>query len=175
MSMRHTFKVASWEIKRNMKNKSFIIGLFLTPIIIALFMIVPSLFGDSEPDKVDVFIDDELNIFDDLKKIVNNNDFLYWDLHETNLSKANMIDQLASDANMAYFSLTESTLAEGTVKVYTTDDIDDSFMNQIDSLNEPLRQLQLKQLGFSEDQVNVISRGIAFQGESVGDEPVEKE
>lgn len=41
--MRNTMKVVRWEIKRNMKNKSFITGLFLTPAIFALFFFLPSL------------------------------------------------------------------------------------------------------------------------------------
>jgi len=84
--MRNTLKVAKWEVKRNMKNKSFIIGLFITPLIIALFMIVPTFF-DSEPDTVDVFINDELEIFNELKTFVESNDFLHWEMHETSLTE----------------------------------------------------------------------------------------
>src|SRR5690625_1637857 len=43
--MRNKMKVVRWEIKRNMKSKSFVIGLFLTPAMIALFLFLPSLFN----------------------------------------------------------------------------------------------------------------------------------
>src|SRR5690625_570465 len=173
--MRNTLKVAKWEVKRNMKNKSFIIGLFITPIIIALFMIIPSFFTESEPESVNVFINDELNIFNDLKAIVDNNEFLFWELHETALSEEDMFEQLNSEENAVYFSLTESTLEDGNVTVYTSNHIDDYFMNQIEFLEEPLRQLQLKKLGFSETEVGVISRGISFHDESVSNVSIEED
>ena len=172
--MRNTLKVAKWEVKRNMKNKSFIIGLFLTPLIIALFMIVPNFFGDSEEETVDVFIKDELNIIDDIKMIVQNNDFLNWEIHETDLDEESVLEQLDSTENMAYFSLTESTLVEGTVIVYTSDDIDGYFVNQTGFLEEPLKQLQLEQLDFSPEELEIISRGIAFESVS-SDEDVNDE
>src|SRR5699024_2703788 len=121
--MRNTLKVAKWEVKRNMKNKSFIIGLFITPLIIALFMIVPTFF-DSEPDTVDDFINDELEIFNELKTFVESNDFLHWEMHETSLTEKDLLEQINSEENMAYFSLTKNNLEEGTVTVYTSDDID---------------------------------------------------
>jgi len=50
--MNNTMKVVRWEIKRNMKSKSFVIGLFLTPAMFALVLFLPSFFkganGSSE-------------------------------------------------------------------------------------------------------------------------------
>src|SRR5690625_4841714 len=171
--MRNALKVAKWEVKRNLKNKSFLIGLFITPIIIALFIIVPSLFGDSEPDQVNVFINDELNIFDDLKEIVDHNEFLYWEIQKTNSSAEEMIEQLNHEENTAYFSLNEKTLEEGSVKVFMSNDMDDYFVSQLGFLEEPLRQLQLKQFGFSDDEVLMIAQGFTFQSELVEDIPAD--
>lgn len=44
--MHNAMKVVRWEIKRNVKNKSFVVGLLLTPAIFALFFILPSLLGE---------------------------------------------------------------------------------------------------------------------------------
>lgn len=41
--MHHTMKVVRWEIKRNLNNKSFVIGLFLTPALFVVFFFVSSL------------------------------------------------------------------------------------------------------------------------------------
>lgn len=41
--MHNTMKVVRWEVKRNLKSKSFVYGLFLTPAIFALFLFLPSL------------------------------------------------------------------------------------------------------------------------------------
>lgn len=48
LSMHNTMKVVRWEIKRNVKNKSFIIGLFLTPAIIAMFLFLPTLWQEEK-------------------------------------------------------------------------------------------------------------------------------
>ena len=39
--MKHMWKIAKWEIMRNLTNKQFIIGLLLTPLIMAPFAVVP--------------------------------------------------------------------------------------------------------------------------------------
>lgn len=46
--MHNTMKVVRWEIKRNLKSKSFVIGLFLTPAIFALFLFLPSLLNKDD-------------------------------------------------------------------------------------------------------------------------------
>src|SRR5690625_4952849 len=139
--MRNTMKVARWEIKRNLKNKSFIIGLFITPILFALFAIIPSLFASSE-EPVDVFIKDELNIYSSIKANVEQSDYLEWELNETDLDEVSIFDQLEARKNIAYIPLTEESLDSGTITVYTSENIEDSFPNQLDVIKDPLKQLQ---------------------------------
>src|SRR5699024_5665022 len=51
--MNNTMKVVRWEIKRNMKSKSFLIGLFLTPAMFALVLFLPSFFkGTNESSEM---------------------------------------------------------------------------------------------------------------------------
>ena len=47
MISRKAFSVARWEFVERVKTKSFIIGLFLTPAIMALFSVVPSLLREN--------------------------------------------------------------------------------------------------------------------------------
>lgn len=161
--MRNTLKVAKWEIKRNMKNKSFIISLFLTPIIFLVFALVPSFFSDSDPDPIEVFIKDELQLFDTLQAIVNESEHINWDMNKTDLDDQAMIDDVESRENTVYISLIEETIENGTVHIYTSDDIDSQFMNEVHVLEGPLRELQLAQLGLSENELNIISHGIVFE------------
>lgn len=58
--MRNTMKVVRWEIKRNMKSKSFVIGLFLTPAMFALFLFLPILFNGSNEATMDGMIASEI-------------------------------------------------------------------------------------------------------------------
>src|SRR5690625_5639844 len=110
--MRQTFKIAAWEIKRNMKNKSFIISLFLTPAIIALFIFIPTLFddSDSDPETIHIFVDDELGVFPMLESITTGDELTNWDLKETTLTHDEVIEQLKEEEQAAYVSLNENVL-----------------------------------------------------------------
>lgn len=165
--MRNTLKVAKWEIKRNMKNKSFIIGLFITPLIFLFFMIAPSFFGNSEAETVTILVKDELNAIEDMNRMLEKSESLQWEVHETNDNEESILEQLYSAENTAYIHLTKSMLDEGIVTVYTSKGIDDLFVNQMNLLIEPLRQLQLQQLDLSAEELDVIMNGIAIKVESM--------
>ncbi|GAK10210.1 hypothetical protein [Geomicrobium sp. JCM 19038] len=48
-------KVAKWEIKRNLQNKTFIISTFVTPAIFLFFLFIGSLVGgNDEPDMTEM-------------------------------------------------------------------------------------------------------------------------
>lgn len=74
--MRNAMKVAKWEIKRNLKNKSFLIGMFLTPVLFLGFFFLSSLIGGSDDggDVTQVFVQDELGVFETLQEIVETSD-----------------------------------------------------------------------------------------------------
>src|SRR5699024_9609258 len=132
----------------NMKNKSFIISLFLTPLIFLFFAVVPSLFSDSDDDvePIDVFVKDELQLVDEMRTIVEQNEFLNWKVQETELDEESILTQVKSADRIVYIPLTSTALDEGLIDVYTSEDIEDEFMNQIGFIEEPLRQQQFEKL-----------------------------
>ncbi|MBD7985687.1 ABC transporter permease [Sporosarcina sp. Sa2YVA2] len=161
--MRNSFKVAKWEIKRNMMNKSFIISLLLTPAFFALFYFVPQLFGGNDEKKmIDVFIADELGVAQDIEQLVKDEQ-LHWKVHVTDLSEDEMGQQAALEENAVYIPLTEQALNDGVVQVYKGEDVDESFLFEAYMLEAPLRQLQLDQLDLSDEQKNVIAKGVSVQ------------
>lgn len=162
--MRNSMKVARWELKRNLKNKSFIIGLFLTPAIFALFLIVPSLFSEDEADEeVHLFVKDELNIFDELQAIADDSDWEHITMEETDLDHDSMLDYIFTEEGTAYLELREEQMKEGSMPLYVNDDVDDFFAFQISELEGPIQQLQLENLGLTEDEINIVSSGVAFE------------
>src|SRR5690625_1295927 len=173
--MRNTMKVAKWEIKRNMKNKSFIISLFLTPLIFLFFAVVPGLFSDSDDvEPIDVFVKDELQLIDELRAAVEQNDFLDWKVQETELDEASILTRVKNSDRIVYIPLTSTALDEGLIDVYTSEDIEDEFMNQVGFIEEPLRRLQFEELGLSAEELEVISRGIAFESHVEGSDDADE-
>ncbi|MCJ8010059.1 ABC transporter permease [Lederbergia wuyishanensis] len=168
--MRNSLKVAKWEIKRNMMNKSFIISLLLTPALFMFFFFVPQLFsgGDDNADTVKVFVLDELGVWDDVKAIVETQD-LNWDLLLTEVTEPEMQEQVTDTENTVYIPLTEKTLNEGLINLYMSEDVSENFVYEAYTLEAPLRQLQIDRLGLSEEQKNVIAKGISVQQADLGE------
>ncbi|RDW20437.1 ABC transporter permease [Oceanobacillus chungangensis] len=162
--MRNSRKVAKWEIKRNLKNKSYIIGLFLTPLLMILGFTLPGLFSSDEDNSelTQVYIHDELNLYTDIESIADEIG-LNWQLNQTDLSEAEATSALEDSENTAYLFLTEQVLTDGVVPVYTSEEIDNAFMNEVQLLTTPLQTLQLEQLGLSPEQLAVVSNGVVFE------------
>lgn len=170
--MRNSLKVAKWEVKRNMKNKSFLIGLFLTPLIIAVFMIVPALFTDHDDDdeSVTVYIHDQLEIFQELKNIVEKNEFLAWELTETDLTVEEMEEKFLTEENSIFITLDEETLDASQIEVFLSEDIDEYLLAQLNIIEEPIKERQLQRYGFQEEDLELISKQINFDFNFVTDD-----
>lgn len=169
--MRNSMKVAKWEIKRNMMNKSFIISLFLTPVIFMFFFFVPQLFdGNDKPEVVHVFVQDELGVWDNIHAAVEGQGLSNWDLQLTDLNETEMQEQVGDAENTVYIPLTEQAINEGTIQIYMSDDVEDNFIYEASTLEAPLRELQIERLGLSDDQRAVIAKGVTIeQGEVISE------
>jgi len=156
-------KVARWELKRNLKNKSFIIGLFLTPAILAFFMIVPSLFSSDEGvEDVHLFVKDELDVFPLLEDMVTEEEWDHITIEETVLDHDTVLQNVFDESGTAYLEISEEHMAKGAIPLYVNDDINEAFMFQISILEEPIRNIQLDRLGLSNEEIEIISQGVSF-------------
>lgn len=166
--MSNSLKVAKWEIKRNMKNKSFLISLFITPIIFLLFAFVPTWLEkfEDKSEPVKVWVNDELQVFSELEKMVSSQN-LDWKLEKTDKTEEAILDELKEAENAVYIPLTQKALSEGIVQIYESDEVDPSFMQQVQILGAFLQQLQFYQLNLSEEQIALITKGITFKEVSV--------
>ncbi|WP_067727989.1 ABC transporter permease [Oceanobacillus damuensis] len=177
--MRNSMKVAKWEIKRNLKNKTFIIGLFITPILFLVFMFIGSMFGDSdtaESETTTVFINDQLDVYPALQEVVEQSE-LNWEMQTTELNESEVTD-LDKEENTAYIFIDEVGLQSGIIPVYTSDEIDPYFINQVQLLSAPLQAIKISQLGLSEEEAATVMQGVAFietteETASVGESPDE--
>jgi len=152
--MRNSLKVAKWEIKRNMTNKSFIISMLSTPIIFLAFFFIPMLFqSDSDENShVQVLLYDELGVFDDVVEVVDAAEKTNWTVVNTEMQEAEMLKELADKEQSVYLVMTEEALEQGQVKMYMTEDIEDSFPFEATILEQPLRELQMEKMGLTDTQ-----------------------
>lgn len=176
-------KIAKWEIKRNMKNKTFLIGLFLTPILIVAFFLIGSLFDEDnneESEQLTVYVNDQLELFSGLEETIEQSG-LNIALEKTELSESEVENALQESENTAYIFIDQRAINEGSVPVYSSEDMDPFFINQIQILEVPLKAAQMANLGLNEEQLAIISSTIHFEEisfadmESQGEPSVEEE
>ena len=161
--MRNSMKVARWEIKRNMKNKSFLIGLFITPILFLAIMFIGSMFNDSDSDDAEsttVFVNDQLGVYSSLEETARQSEF-NWEMQRTELTESEVSDMTESE-NTAYIFIDDQALNSGTVPVYMSEEIDPLFMSQVQVLSTPLQAMKIADLGFSEEEAATALQGVAF-------------
>lgn len=169
--MNKTMKVAKWEIKRNLKNKSFLVSLFLTPLLFIGFMLVGSLLDDSEEsDAADktttIYIKDELQVFPLLEETVRQFE-LNFELQKTDIAEDAVKGELEDSEETAYIFLTEKGLETGVFPVYTSTEMVPFFESQIQIFSETIKSVHLRQLGLSDEQLAEISRPFVFEQKSV--------
>lgn len=165
--MRNTKKVAKWEIKRNMKNKTFLIGLFISPILFLAFYLIPDLFNNSDEDTVSttVFVNDQLGVYGDLEATVDQAG-AEWELQPTDISEEQAAEALESEENSAYVFIDERAFEGGVLPVYQSEEISPAFINEVQLLGAPLQAMQIEELGLTAEEASVIAQGVVFEDAS---------
>ncbi|RKQ15838.1 ABC transporter permease [Oceanobacillus bengalensis] len=173
--MRNSMKIAKWEVKRNMKNKTFIVGLFLTPIIIVAFMFIGTLFGDDteEPEQTMVFVNDQLDIFPILQEAINQSGY-NWEMHVTDIEESEVNAELDGSENTAYIFIDDRALETSTVPVYMSEEINQFFINQVQILESPIKTMQMAELGISDEELAIVSSSIVFEDASMEETATEE-
>lgn len=112
------FDIVRWEVGRTLKNKQFIMGMFLSPLIMALFMGVPSLLGRFQPAPTYTYaVVDEINAFEMLENYT-----AAGNVRLVPVPNSKTAAERVSNQNYdGYFVIDESFTATGRVNIYTED------------------------------------------------------
>ena len=166
--MHNTKKVAKWEIKRNLKNKSFIIGMFLTPIIFLAFFLLPDLFrSDDKAATTTVYVNDQLGVYDQFEAVASKTE---WRMEQTDITEMEATNALEGRDDAAYVFIDEKAVETGIVPVYTNKKTSSAFMDEVQLLGGPLQMLQIEQIGLTPAEASVVAQGIVFVDVSEGKE-----
>lgn len=161
-------KVAKWEIKRNLKNKSFIISLFLTPIIFVLFGFLGGMMAEDSEYSSDgkIYVNDQMGVFESLQATVKQYE-LPFELKKTDVKEADVEKKLADKEDTAYLFINEQAFTEGTLLLYTSEDFSSVLSSQLQMLAEPIKGIQIQQLGLTQEQLAAIAKPVTIQAVSV--------
>ncbi len=113
--MKETWKIAKWEVMRNLRNKQFIIGLLLTPIIMAMFSGVPRLLERwNQPAVSTYYVLDQAQGMQGLSEMSLGNVLL-----KSYAGSAETIEQSVREAEVAgYFSLHHGFFETGELELF---------------------------------------------------------
>jgi ABC-2 type transport system permease protein len=157
--MRNAWKIASWEVLRNLTNKQFIFGLIITPLIMALFIVVPVFLERmNQPSEITYYVVDELGAADTLKELLPTHVVLVEaepgsDLRELVLSKK----------GAGYFLLQESFVTTGQLELFYNDSNSQAVSPLRQALTALLQQLRLAGSGVSPEELALLTASAQVQ------------
>ncbi len=166
-TLKKTFKITGWEVMRNLRNKQFIIGIFLTPVLILLFGGLPTLLDRIDrPEERQVFYLNETEAVLDLDDGPLNELVL----QEYQGSREG-IQEAASEAGAdGYFILDDSFFEEGQLTLYTFEATTASFAGLQALLNDSLQQYRMEEYGLEREVVAEVTAVAQLQVSSLAED-----
>lgn len=158
--MNDSMKVASWEIKRNAKNKSFLLSIILTPLMMVLFGGLPTLLSLLETSQVQrVYIQDELGIYQDVRAQIPEDEveLVLFDGATEELSET-----IAGQTNTSYVVIDQTVLDTGIITLVTADEGLPDLSSLRQALSEQLLNLKMRELGLEPEQIESITKEYIF-------------
>lgn len=158
--MKKSARIAGWEIMQNLRNKQFIIGVFLTPLLILLFGGLPTLLGQISEPPVRTFyyaVESE-----ELERHFNT---AAADLNERFSFNRYQgpAGEIRSEAETAgadgYFVLDEEFTGGGSVDLYTFDTPLETFAPLERVFSETLQQYRIERHGVERELVQELTAG----------------
>ncbi len=151
--MKNSWKVAQWEILRNLTNKQFIIGLLITPLIMALFIVVPVLLERwNQPATTTYYVVDELGAAEALQAFLPENIVL-----EKQSASADLAQLVKEGKARGYFILDESFPLSGQLDLFYNDRNTQSMNTLRQALSALLQHLRLELSEVSPEQLAFVT------------------
>ncbi|KAF0196987.1 MAG: Uncharacterized protein FD169_659 [Bacillota bacterium] len=155
--MRDSLKVAGWEIRKMLRNKSFLISILLTPVIMVVFGALPTLLAKFETDRsIRLYVIDEIGVFDTLLSSTANQNVV---LEKYDGDVASLESQVLGKSNEGFLVLTPDIYETRTVVINMGGD----GVPNIDDFNRNLELTLLRSLlerhGFDSEAIVAATTG----------------
>lgn len=172
--MRNSWKVASWEVKKNMMNKSFIISIFLTPLLILAFSFIPSLLagfgsdGSAADDTtggpnetMTIYAIDELQIIEEANQLLQekNSEFR---LEPFTGSENELREKVQGQEELGYVVLDQKVLETKQFNFYSGGDSVPSYEELFQALTHALDVQVLKNTGVESSTIEYITSPYSY-------------
>lgn len=151
--MKGLWKIANWEITRNLTNKQFIIGLLLTPVLIGVFSGIPILLERlNQPSLSTYYVVDHLGELASLQALLPENISL-----EAHQDSASIADIVRDTNSSGYFTLDQAFISTGQIDVVYNDRSMETLSTIKGSLTALLQQIRLASSDISVNQLTFVT------------------
>ncbi|HBN95987.1 MAG TPA: hypothetical protein DDZ66_06785, partial [Firmicutes bacterium] len=151
--MKGLWKIANWEITRNLTNKQFIIGLLLTPVLMGLFAGVPTLLDRlNQPSLSTYYVVDHLGELASLQALLPENIAL-----KEHQDSGSIADVVRDTNSSGYFTLDQSFITTGQIDVVYNDRSMETLSTVKGSLTALLQQIRLAHSDISLEQLAFVN------------------
>lgn len=153
--MRNTWKVAKWEVKRNVLNKTFIISIFITPLMILLFSLLPTFLVKMESgSSFTLYVAGDKELIDLVK--INLPAESELTLIPSTETKQELAAKIKEHPEEGFIFLDEAELVDGTVPIYTENEGNPALSSAQGLIQASLQNFKLQQLGLSSEQIIAV-------------------
>ena len=153
-------KVTAWEIKRNLTNKTFIISMLATPLLILAFGAIPTLLAYFEADRLQtVYMIDQVNIYDEVKPLLPGN----MDLVNFEGERGELEALIREQPDTSFVVIDKAALKAGNINIYTAQEGFPDLSGLENAVNTVLRSRRFSELGIDQQTALEITQGHRFQ------------
>ena len=169
--MGQTFKVAKWELKKNLTNKTYLISIVITPLIMILFAALPTALQMLESNQVDhIYVVDEIGIFEELEANVDQEAYRLVNFEG---NPADLEAIAIEESRTSYIILDEEGFQNHTFTLYSGDDAMISLGGFETALNQVLQGVKLEEVGIDPNLVSYVTADIMIQQTSLLEEDLD--
>lgn len=153
--MKNTWKVAKWEVKRNVLNKTFIISIFITPVMILLFSLLPTLLAKMDSGSTfTLYIAGEQAIADMVTSLPGGQGLT---MIKSSESQEELSAKTKDNPNAGFIILDQAAIDQGMINIYAENEANPGLQSARAILQNVLQNYKLQQLGLSENQIIAVT------------------
>lgn len=163
-------KVMAWEIKRNITNKTFIISMLLTPLLMIVFGAIPSVLAGIEAERLQtVYLVDGIGIYEEVRANLPENIAL--EKYEGELGELEA--KVKEEPDSSFVVINEAAVGAGVIAVYTAQEGIPELSGLHNAINAAVRDRKFYELGIDTQTARRLTADIHFPTVSLRPEPAD--
>lgn len=163
--MKRAFKVARWEIKKTITNKTFLISVLVTPILFMAFALIPALLASVESARpYNLHVIDEIGIFEKFEGNFNSERI---NINLSNNSFEQLSEEIMHDSRAGFIIFQNDSLMNGNFTIYVGGDARPNLIPVQTAIQKTFREELLKLGEVPEEASERIVSGYSFTAVSL--------